>query len=233
MVTASSFASRSIQRSDPRQAVLVLGMHRSGTSALTRVVNLLGAELPSNLVPGTSDNEQGYWESYSFFDLNEALLAAAGTRWHDDAPIPDTWFASEAAKAFRPQARALLQEAFHGCSIFVLKDPRLCRLLPFWRAALEDLGASPRAILIVRHPEEVFSSLAVRARHEDEGVRSQAITSPEKSHLLWLRYVLESERHTRSVGRAVVTYDGLLADWTATLQGVASEAGVLVSCFPG
>ena len=75
---------RVFRRPPPRQAVLVLGMHRSGTSALTRVVSLLGATLPGNLMPQTSDNEQGYWESYDCVNLNNALLAAAGTTWHHE-----------------------------------------------------------------------------------------------------------------------------------------------------
>lgn len=207
-----------------RQAIVVLGMHRSGTSALTRVVNLMGAALPGNLLPSVPDNEPGYWESYDVLRLNNALLAAAGTAWHDDAPVLDAWWVSEAAQAFRPRARALLEDAFYDTSLFVLKDPRLCRLLPFWKSVLEDFGAHVCFIHILRHPQEVFRSLAARARREE--TRPAAITVPEKAHLLWLRYVLEAEYQTRGCRRSVITYDGLLADWATTLERVMAEMGL-------
>ena len=207
-----------------RQAVIVLGMHRSGTSALTRVINLLGAALPGNLMPSTSDNEEGYWESYDFAYLNRDLLEAAGTTWHDYSPIPDARFTSETVRAFRRQAQALLEESFHRSPLFVLKDPRLCRLVPFWRPVLQDFGAAVHFVLILRHPQEVYRSLAARAEHE--AFASASITSAATSDLVWLRYVLESEHQTRDFDRVVVTFDGLLQDWAKTLSRLASDLSI-------
>jgi len=198
---------------------LVLGTHRSGTSALTRVINLLGATLPGNLLPPTVDNTTGYWESQDFFELNEALLASAGTDWHDDAPILESWFHSDSAQRLHADAVRLLKESFGDSRLFVLKDPRLCRLVPFWRTVLEEAGVRPSYVLIVRNPQEVALSLAARPR----GLGG--VTSHEKSHLLWLREVLTAERATRGSQRSIVTYEGLLEDWRTPMAKVATATG--------
>lgn len=202
-------------------AVVILGMHRSGISAITRVCSLLGAALPHDLLPPSSDNETGYWEYREAFELNKALLAAAGSIWFDDLPIPDAWFASDAARALRPRALAFLRDIFRAHSLVVLKDPRMCRLMPFWKSLFDDLDITPRIILGLRRPHEVFGSL--RARLLVPGMEGASITCPEKAHLLWLRHVLEAEYHTRGLNRAVVSYDGLLANWRTTCERIMLE----------
>ena len=201
-------------------------MHRSGTSAITRVCSLLGASLPTDLLPPDPDNEPGYWESRELLEVNKALLAGASTTWFDDLPIPDSWFESPAARTLRPRAVAFLQELVRSQPLVVLKDPRLCRLWPFWRSVLEELAVVPHVVLALRHPFAVSRSLRKRAERPD--IRSAAITCADKSHLLWLRYVLESERQTRGAIRSVVTYDGLLAHRRPTIERLAAQLG----CFP-
>ena len=95
-----------------RRAILVLGMHRSGTSALTRIIGHLGASLPFDPMPETADNPCGYWESRSIARFNNRLLESAGTRWNDDAPLPDAWFADPARAADEDEAATLLAAAF-------------------------------------------------------------------------------------------------------------------------
>ena len=105
---------------------------------------------------------------------------------------------------------AALRTEFGDAELFVLKDPRLSRLLPLWLPALERVGAAPSAVIALRHPAAVARSLAVR-----NGL------SLETSLLLWLRHVLDAERLTRSMPRDFASYDALLADW----RGVASRIG--------
>ena len=63
---------KSVKRN--RRAIIVLGMHRSGTSALMRVVNLLGVNIGNNLIAPASDNELGFWEHLDVYHANEKLL---------------------------------------------------------------------------------------------------------------------------------------------------------------
>ena len=71
-----------------RTAIIVLGMHRTGTSALTRVLNLLGAELGSDLLAAQPDNETGIWEHRPIMEIHERILGALDSDWHDVRPLP-------------------------------------------------------------------------------------------------------------------------------------------------
>ena len=77
------------------RALVVVGMHRSGTSAVTRLLNLLGTDLPRDLMPPLEgDNALGFWEGREISEAHDALLEAAGSSWHDLAPRAESWFDS-------------------------------------------------------------------------------------------------------------------------------------------
>jgi hypothetical protein len=200
-----------------RHAILVLGMHRSGTSALTRVLNLMGATLPANLMSATDDNPSGYWESSRLVPFNNRLLRSVGLRWDDDASLPKGWSEGPTQAALRDEARSLINEEFSETPLFVFKDPRMSRLLPFWENVLRDLGVQPHSLLILREPLEVAHSLA--ARSECEQFRAAAVPAVSRGLLLWLRYVLDSEIHSRHMPRFAVDYATLLSDWRYALNG--------------
>ncbi len=205
-------------RSFPRlkKALLVVGMHRTGTSAMTRVLSLLGADLPQLLLePVKGDNETGFWESAELHALHERLLAAAGSSWDDELRLPAGWEASEPVRAFRASVLELLRRDFAVSGLFVIKDPRLARLLPVWRTVLAEFGAEPHYVLTVRNPLEVAASLKARNQF-----------LPAKSHLLWLWHLLEAERETRGGRRSLVLYDDLLRDWRQVAGRLESELGI-------
>lgn len=207
-----------------RRAILVLGMHRSGTSALTRVIGHLGAALPLDPMPETVDNPRGYWESRSIARFNNRLLESAGTRWNGDGPLPPGWFADPARAADRAEAAALLESAFGGAPVLVLKDPRLCRLLPFWREVLEAGAIEPLAVVALRDPGEVARSL--QARLGDAAFRPAAVAALERGLLLWLRYVLEAESWSRDMPRTVIDYPSLVADWRTSVGTLVELASL-------
>ncbi len=199
-----------------RVAVLVLGMHRSGTSALTRVINLLGADLPSNLMPpAENNNEAGFWESLDVFRLNDEILDSAGSTWDDWRYLNPDWTRSPAKDVFMARALEILKHDFGRSSLFVLKDPRICRLLPFWLEVLEAFNSEPRCVLPVRSPLEVAASL-----------KSRDNFSPALSHALWLRHVLDAEYASRGLRRAFVKYDELVNDWRATVLVMTDKIGL-------
>lgn len=199
-----------------KQAILVLGMHRCGTSAVTRMLSLLGADLPSQLMPAEPGaNELGFWESQEIVDIHDELLAAAGSSWDDVADFLGSWFETDQAEAFRARLLEVLNRDFSSSELFVLKDPRLCRLVPLWRRILEDFGAAPSFVLPLRNPLEVAESL--RALHG---------LTPARSHLLWLGHVLASEGETRGCRRSLITYEALLRDWRAVAAKVSEDLGI-------
>ncbi len=188
-------------------------MHRSGTSALTRVISRLGADLPSNLMPPVKDiNEAGFWESMEIYRLNDDILASGGSRWDDWRRFNADWIRSTAKLPFKARALAILEHDFAKSSIFVLKDPRNCRLLPFWLEVLQEFEAEPKCLVPIRNPLEVAASLRRR-----DGF-SQA-----KSQMLWLRHVLDAELGTRGLKRAFVRYASMLEDWRGAVGALSQE----------
>jgi hypothetical protein len=187
-------------------------MHRSGTSTFTRVFGLLGAELPREPVAPAPDNPRGYWGSQAVMELDDRILSSARSSRDDPFAIRPDWFDSEAARAFYEPARAVLEREFATAPLFVLKDPRMARLLPIWLPALEGVGAEPSFALALRNPLEVAESLRLR-----NGLPA------EKSVLLWLRHLLESERATRPYRRTFVSFDALVDNWRSIAEQVARE----------
>ena len=203
--------------STPKIAVLVAGMHRSGTSALTRVLNIAGCDLPWTLMKRErhSGNVAGFWESQAIMDLNQEILASAGSFWDDWRPFDQDWYRSPAAGEFRERAQDLMQSEFGGSRLFVLKDPRLCRLMTFWVEAARAFGAQPVVALPIRNPWDVAASLQVR-NHID----------PSVGQLIWLRHTLEAEADSRALRRTCLRYEQLLSDAQAVVDRVGSDLGV-------
>ncbi len=166
----------------PATALLVLGMHRSGTSALTAVLNDLGASLGNELVAANDDNPGGYFENAGAVTAHEMLLAELDRGWEDLRELPEGWLQSAAGKRAQAGIAALLREEFAGVPLWALKDPRLCRLLPLWRPALAEAGIEAKALFVLRNPDEVAASLGKR-----DGIGA------EIAHLLWLRHFLDAE----------------------------------------
>ena len=185
-----------------RKAILVLGMHRSGTSAVTRCLNLLGAEVGNKLLPPAEDNRSGFWEHADVVAIHEELLKELGRVWHDTRALPEGWLLSAAARKARGKLAKLISENFGGSALWAVKDPRLCRFVPLWRKILLESGFEATALLVVRHPAEVARSLSVR-----EGFRSAT------TYLNWLEYFSEAESATRGMPRSLLSYDDLFSDW--------------------
>jgi len=198
-----------------RVAVLVLGMHRSGTSALARVLSLLGCALPRNLLGPNPTQEAGHWESEAIRDFNDEVLKAIGSEWSDWLPVHEGWYRSPLYADHVARGRAVLREEFGAAPMMVLKDPRMCRMMPFWNAILEEEGIRPAIVMPVRNPLEVADSLKKR-----DGMDVAV------GLLLWLRHVLEAERATRAQVRVTCSYGALLENWAGVAARIGSELGL-------
>jgi glycosyltransferase involved in cell wall biosynthesis len=207
----------------PQRAMVVLGMHRSGTSAISRLLALCGGAVPRTLMPPAADNPQGYWESKPIAAFNDRLLASAGTSWRDDDAIPETWFNTIERVADRREARTLLKNEFPASPWIIFKDPRVCRLVPFWQQVFTEAGIETHWLLTIRDPVEVAASLAARA--DNAQFRPAAIRAYSRGLLLWLRYVLDASRYIHHLPHTVVSYADLLENWRRSLDHLFSAAG--------
>ncbi|GGY14368.1 hypothetical protein GCM10008098_01440 [Rhodanobacter panaciterrae] len=188
-------------------AILVAGMHRSGTSALTGALNVLGISLGEHLLAPGEDNPKGYWEHQGAVEIHERLLVALERRWDDVRPLPAGWLTSDAAQMALAEISEMVSREFAGAPVWAVKDPRICRFLPLWIEALRTLGIRPVVLFAARRPSEVAASIAARNHW-----------SAPVSEMLWLRHVLEAEAASRMVPRAAVIYDDLLADPADTVS---------------
>jgi len=182
-------------------------MHRSGTSAITGVLGHLGLSLPreEDQWVGRPDNPTHY-ESVSLTDFNDALLQELGGTWNAPPDLDVGWESVMADEAMYLSAKELVNEAFPGQDAAVLKDPRLCLLLPLWRKILGPVGA----VVIWRNPYSVASSLL------------------ERNHLalpyglaLWERYTRLALRGLEGMNVLIVNYDALISDPASLCQDAA------------
>jgi hypothetical protein len=193
------------------KAIIILGMHRSGTSAISRVVNLLGADLGPNLFPPAPDNPSGFWEHQEIMEINERLFYLLGRHWTSYLTrLPDNWWLRDDIRPFQQELVSLVRRDFSESPVWGLKDPRLCRLLPLWLRVFQEIDCQPSFLHTIRNPLEVADSLNRR-----DGLPRNA------SLVLWLLHVLEAERETRGYPRVFVTFDQLLQDWRSTMRRVA------------
>lgn len=196
-------------------AILVLGVHRSGTSALTQVLGLCGAGMPATLMHPSAINPRGFFESQRIFELHEELLGDLGSSWHDLAPLPRGWMNSSLAASYVDKMVDLVRSEYGDASLFVVKDPRLCRLVPFWLAVLEKMKVAPHFVLPIRNPMEVAGSLE----------KAEAL-DPQHGLLLWLNGVLQAEHDSRGYSRCFVDYEALLANWRGVVEKISNELSI-------
>ena len=197
-------------------ALFVLGMYRSGTSALTRVLSLCGGTLPAALMGAMPGNPLGLWEPRAANYLNEAILRRHGSTMFDPTlrlQAEGAFNAKENAACIA-EIRALLT-TLPAAPLVVIKDPRITVLSGVWFEAARLAGFDVMAVIAVRHPQEVIASVAARSG-----------ASPELSSALWLKYALLAERHTRALPRVFVEYANFLDDWRREIKRISAALAI-------
>ena len=177
--------------------VFVIGVHRSGTSAVTRAINLLGADLGGKLLEAQQGvNDLGFWESQEVVDLNEEILSSLGGSWYDFRLIDEGVFQKKYMQVYVKKAKEILEKNFSGKKVCVIKDPRFCRLYPLWKQAVDELNWRRSVVLVTRNPLEVVESLSKRDGFS-KGV----------SALLWTTYTFSMLMLTSGEQRLSLDYD--------------------------
>ncbi len=201
-------------RRDARVVVIVLGA-RSGTSALAGTLGMLGCTLPRHLMGACSSNEKGHFEPADIASLHDALLAEVGSAWDDWRAFPKSWYGSAAYPVYIERLQAAFLDDYGDFTLAVLKEPRMCRMLPLWWRLLARVGAHAAPVFIYRDPVEVAQSLAARdASTMQHGLR------------YWLRNQLDSELTTRGRLRSFVLFDELLDDWRKVMRRIELDHGI-------
>ncbi|MEM6484777.1 MAG: hypothetical protein AAF662_07340 [Pseudomonadota bacterium] len=187
--------------SDRRQVIFVLGMHRSGTSLIAKFLQCSGGRLPTKLLPPQPDNPKGFFEPEELVAINDMLLTGLGSSWFDVKPLPTAWLKSKEADSARSSINSwLVREVIRaeGDAPLVVKDPRLCLLLPLYLEICEDLALGVSTVLSLRHPREVSRSFKRRGEFA------------ERADAMWLRYTLDAELYSRETHRIALAYGDVL-----------------------
>jgi len=190
-------ASRGVKNS---RLIVVLGAHRSGTSAITRGLQVMGVQLGDHLMPpAEGENPRGFWEDLDFNALNVEMLKSLGSDWDRLAPIQAGDVKTLRENGYFVRAVELLRRKVGPAACFGFKDPRVALLLPFWKEVFSHCHLDVRYVIVLRHPFSVASSLAKRNGFD-----------PEKSHLLWLGHIIVSLSGTIREKRVLVDYDRVM-----------------------
>ena len=197
-------------------SILVAGMHRSGTSAVGGVLNILGAAVPGVQMAPQSDNPKGFFESVTVARFHERLMARFDSRWDDVLPVSPDWNMSSVGRAFADELFLLAGQELSSDPVVLIKDPRICQFIPMWVDALTRLNRRVVCVLPVRHPLEVADSL----RRRNGLSRAHAL-------MLWLQHVVAAERATRDLPRTIVLYADLMRDWRGAVRKIASDLNLV------
>ncbi len=195
------------------RAIIVLGMHRSGTSALSRTINLLGIDLGNDFYQGPV-NPRGYWEHEPVMRINDELLKQFLGFWTSPDPLPADWLNHNITLEAKEKLLEILRRDFGESPLWGLKDPRLCVLLPLYLSIFDELNVEPMFLHCIRNPVDVALSLQKRDQ-----------TEVEFSLVLWLRYVCEAFYHSYPYRNAFVSFDSLLSDWKASVTSIEKQLG--------
>ena len=202
-----------------KQIIFVLGMHRSGTSALTRVLSLCGGSLPPRLLTVHESNTKGHWEPIEAIAINDDFLLRHGSSWADPTfRTHEELFLSDEEKAkFVSAIRDLIRQWSYE-KFLVIKEPQITTLIEFWAEAAQAEGFAIKSVIAVRHPSEVAASLAKRDQ----------ITA-NLANSLWSKYNLLGERYSRRFPRVFVEYSALINDWRPQISRISQALGLDLS----
>ncbi|MDP0499775.1 MAG: sulfotransferase [Verrucomicrobiota bacterium JB022] len=146
--------------SAPSQPVLILGMHRSGTSFLASLLQKLGVSVGEVLLEGNEGNPHGHFEDLAFLEFQRRLVQkyrVGGPYLYDNDIFCDSELKFEPTAEERAEADAIVQRQSRP-GIWGWKDPRTCLLLDFWLERLPNA----KCIVVYRHPLEVYWSFLKR-----------------------------------------------------------------------
>jgi GT2 family glycosyltransferase len=189
-------------KTSKERLIVVIGMHRSGTSCITRGLEVLGVGLGNNLMPAApGDNEKGFFEDIDFNQLNIELLGHLGHDWDTLHPVSASELESELVTQFKNRAITLVHEKLNRTPVLGLKDPRATRLLPFWESVFKDCDLDASYILAIRNPVSVFESL-----------RKRNGFSSLKSTYLWLEHIIPTIPLLQKRNTVIVEYENVLAN---------------------
>jgi len=178
--------------------ILVLGMHRSGTSAIAGLLNMLGVYYApaDQIMPADEGNEKGYWERLDVYRTNQNVYWDLGLEWDRVSHFKLRCLTEKSHQIFNTHSNKIIQE-MDRYRPWMLKDPRLCLLLPLWRPNL----TCPICVCVYRDPMQIAHSLKKRNN-----------LSLQVGLALWEKYTLQFLKDSTEIKRIAINYEDLVGN---------------------
>lgn len=210
---------KSVMRPSPcRRVVVIVGMHRAGTSLCARIIERLGIKLGGPLQPRDSFNADGYYELIPIVNCHNELLRASGTTW-DTIRIVRPFSHRETPEQIKDRLKRIVSDQLETANgVWAFKDPRTTHFLPLWKEIFSEMDVEPIWLLCVRDPRAVAASLLAR-----DGLPL------ELGELLWIEHYLDALRHLGPEIRGVIHYDKWFSAPLDQLGVVVKATGAIAS----
>lgn len=194
------------------RAICILGMHRSGTSTITRAINLLGAYLgeEKDLIPPAPDNPEGFWERSDVVALHDRILEKFLRLPDTVTPLPVGWHTSHSVQPLKEELRLLIRDNFCHSELWAWKDPRTCLMFDLWKQLLSELSINLCCVFPTRNPLDVAKSLKKR-----NGMPF------DKALGFWMNHNLVALEACSDVPTVFVNYDQFVENWEPELRRIA------------
>jgi len=132
-----------------KKCIVILGMHRSGTSALSGVLHILGLHLGKEIIPPHPSNPKGFFENDRIRWFNEKILDLLHGKWDDTLEMQGDIGNSGWSRAIYKEFQEIIQTEFGDCNQILIKDPRISVLLPLYHSMFEENSIAPFFIIAV------------------------------------------------------------------------------------
>ncbi len=197
-----------------RELIAVLGCYRGGTSAVARMLPVMGVSLVGKMLAPSGYNPTGFWENEDILALNLALAQCVGLREF----YPNLDASAVAANAHYPalleRGRVILENSFAHSHVVGFKHPGTSRLLFFWREVFRQTSTNDSYLIALRHPGATAESL-----------RSNFHLRIELGLFLWLEHLISAVQYTHDRPRVIVSYESLLKQPQEQVFRVATALG--------
>src|SRR5271165_1698648 len=194
--------------SQRRPIVLVLGVHRSGTSLCAHILSALGVDMADDIGVNFG-NARGHWERWEIVEFHDRILGlfnrAYSGAFHD-FPLPAAWWADPRVVQIRREITAFLAKRM-GDGCFGFKDPRTARLMPLWQQIFADLKLAPKLVLCLRNPVDVAHSLKAR-----DGL------DLEVGACRWVNHIVDFFRYAAAYDYCTIEYEKWFRDRAANVR---------------
>ncbi len=201
-----------------KKIAAIIGMHRSGTSVLSRCMKIFGAQLGDRIILPGPDNPKGYWEDEDILNLDIEMLTFLNTSWDSVKTINNNDILNLTNNGYIEKAKDILQQKLRNSDFFAIKDPRMAKLLPIWKHAFTESADQTIYIIAIRNPISVINSLKKRNNID-----------PVTASFIWLSHVIPSLIVTENEPRLIIDYDSFIDNPEKQINRISKKFGLTIN----